>query len=343
MNVNINIEYKTLIIAVLWLFASCSLDDAMTIVQNHDTELKFTLTSNATPIVTRTEGADAYANGLPEGSTVGVFLYDSDGYDLSVEQIGTPTTWTYKTEKVTSDGLTVLDLSIPGYKKNPRYPVNLDSSDKDYIEVFAVYPNNPSVTPATTIYTFEAKLDQTTAASVAASDFMATDVAHYDATYCNANNIQLLMKHRMARLKVAFVPKTGSDLTSANMPTTFDVLNVEHTLSIMPKIGLVTSSGNATTEENPIKGSVSESFLIAPQTIAEGTKLLKFDILPYNYENGTLFKGIKGLTFSLPSNIEFKAGYRYDIKVVIDIDHVTTTGSINAWTEQNISFDPRIL
>jgi hypothetical protein len=144
----------------------------------------------------------------------------------------------------------------------------------------------------------------------------------------------------MAKVTVVFTPKSGSDLTAANMPTNFDVLNVYRDVTVtLPKTastgGVSGGTGTKTSESVPLHACTSHSFFIPPQTLTAGTTLLKFNI---NANEATdtysAFKGINGATFVVPTGgVTFQAGYQYLITVLVDVDFITMPGSITPWVD----------
>lgn len=346
-----NIILYVLAIAAIGLLSTCSSNndyDGDEPLSAYDLPIQFAVSSvDGMEVMTRSDESDTYNSSLPVGSEIGVYIYDSDGYDLSVSQPVKPspsTTWVYQVSgSVGTDGFAPLRLT--SHTKNPRFPLKEDSlsTDTEYktnVKVFAVYPNNPDFKPSentnnATSYDFTVNLAQDTEGNIKTSDLLASDQATYTSTDCESR-LSLLMKHRMAKIKVAFTPKEGSDLTAANMPTAFDVLNVNRTVTITPTTGtIVTSTANSdkTTADAPLKGVTTESFFIPPQTVAAGTAMLKFNVLPNGEEdNFPTFLGINGCTFAPAANTTFEAGKQYLITVTVDVDFATMTGTITPWT-----------
>lgn len=335
----------TVAVAALCLLAGCSADETTDGGQAGGLDILFSTAGvGGEKAATRADASDTYNSALPAGTDIGVYIYDSDGIDICTLQPldKTSKTWVYRTVGAADASTRKSVLSLTSHTQNPRFPVKSGTSEyKDYVEIFAVFPIKEGFTPSTMpeSYTFSVSDDQTVAANIVASDLLASDIAQYTAEQCE-QVLDLVLRHRMAKVLVTLTPKSGSDLTSENIPGTFDVLNVYRTLTVTPKTGTV-SDGNAdlTTEAAPLKGSTSESFFIPPQTVTAGTTLLKFDILP----SGDAFKGIEGVTFKPAASVSFEAGKVYHVNVTVDVDLATLTGTITSWTNENLPFDPRVL
>lgn len=351
----------SLAFAALLLSAGCSSDEAAPLVQPNGTQIRFSSASVETPAVTRTDASDTYNDALTAGSSIGVYIYGyetsnaSTGYDIS-QYITYPTaandaskTWVYQTvgEAVaTSDGKQS-NLVLTSHTKAPKFPVKVsnENDDMDHVDIFAVFPNNADVTPSTESYRFTVDLDQRDEDKIKDADLMTNDITKYTKDQCEGQSLQLVLRHRMAKVHVTFIPKTGSDLTTANMPTNFDVIGVRRTVVVTPKAGRVTltTSGEnsaATTADSPMLGTASQSFFIPPQTINANSTFLKFNI---KANADGRFKGISGCTFAPSADFTFQAGYRYDITVTLDVDFVGVTGTITSWSEETLPYSPVIL
>ena len=342
----------TPLVAMLWLTLGCTADHSDVTPQHDSPELHFTAATVA-GATTRADAGDAYNDALPSGSNIGVYIYGYEGttgYDISADPViknAASKTWVYTTVgsaySVTeaSETFKVSNLVLTSHTKAPKFPgkVSTSGGDMDNVKIFAVYPNNTAFKPSGNkgtdnndidYYDFTAEINQTTANAIMGSDLMASDLATYTKAETEHVNLRLNLKHRMAKVHVTFVSKAGSDLTSANMPLTYDVIGVYRSLRINPKAGTVTpittgANGVKTTEADPLQASVDHSFFIAPQEFPAGT-LLKFNI-----RGSGNFRGIEGLTFATSSTVSFEAGKSYEVTVTIDVDHATTTGTISAW------------
>mgnify|MGYP002622573814 CR=1 FL=1 len=307
-------------------------------------ELPIQFAASSVNGVTRAGAADTYDTSLPEGSDIGVYIYDSDGIDISTKQPVDPSdskTWVYEVTG-SPDASDYAALRLTSHVKSPRFPLKNSSDYKDHVKVFAVFPNNPDFMPSGNTggdsYNFSVAIDQTDADNVKASDLMAADIAQYTSTQCESR-LNILLKHRMAKVTVVFQPKVGSDLTEDNMPTNFDVLKVYRTLTVTPTTGAI-SEGTAdqTTEANPLTACTTTSFFLPPQTLSKDNTLLKFNILATDN-----FKGINGCTFTPADDVPLQAGHQYLITVTVDVDFVTTTGTIEQWNPETMTFDPIVL
>ena len=323
------------------LLMGCSYDETISENLQSDLPIMFSSAEVGTELLTRTDASDTYNSALPANSNIGVYIYDSDGIDISVPQStpSTSTTWVYKTVGAADATTHKSTLQLISHTRNPRYPtISGTSTYKDHVKIFAVFPNNTDVTPSTASYTFSVAADQRVPENIIASDLMTSDIAQYTATQCE-EVLDLELRHRMAKLHVTLTPKSGSDLTADNIPTNFDVLNVYRTLTITLATGTI-SSGNAdiTTTSAPMLCSTEQSFFIPPQTISASTDLLRFNLLPSGE-----FLGINGVTFRPASNVTFEAGKVYNINVTVDVDFATMTGTITEWTNEDLPYDPRVL
>lgn len=339
-----NIILYVLGIAAIGLLSTCSSNndyDGDAPLSAYDLPIRFEV-SSVNGMETRAGAADTYDTSLPVNSEIGVYIYDSDNIDISTKQpvdSSPSTTWVYQVAgSVGSDGYAPLRLT--SHTKNPRFPLKNDTEYKDNVRVFAVYPNNTAFKPSgnsATSYKFTVENDQTTETAVKASDLLASDVVAYTAPQCESR-LSILLKHRMAKVTVVFQPKTGSDLTSSNMPSTFDIYNVYRSLTITPSEAPATgavSGGDAdmVLETSPMKGCTAHSFFIPPQTITANTPILKFNVLPNEATaDFPTFLGINGCTFAPAANTTFEAGKQYLITVTVDVDFATMTGTITPWT-----------
>lgn len=324
------------------LLVGCHADETASPIGQDDESLILLSALTSSPVtVTRIGAADTYNNSLPEGSEVAVYIYDDVGTYLT-GKVGSNSnataTWVYRTGTpyAAGEGLYKSSLSLYSHDKTPVFPKLDEYNLRDYVRIFAAYPNNSAYVPTVTNYTVTVPIDQTGGTTdnqnaIAASDLMTTDgMVTYTKAQCEDNTlVELQLKHRMAKVTVVFTPATGSDLTAVNMPTKFDVLNVYRSLTVTPSTGAVsTVTSGATTEAIPLKGSTTQSFFIPPQDLASGTKMLKFNIL-----GSGQFKGIEGASLSLSGAQNFEGGKAYLITVSVDVDHITMTGTITSWTD----------
>lgn len=339
---------QIILFVALWALCACSTDRqyADVVETGGDVEIQFSSTAVATNAVTRA-AADTYNNSLPSGSNIGVYIYDRDNIDISTTQptAGTPsTTWVYQTVGEADPTTHKSALRLISHARNPKFPFKSGSNTeyKDYVEVFAVFPNNTDVTPSTLNYTFTVSSTQTVEDSIKNSDLLTSSLNRYTYDDCNGQLLDLTLNHRMAKIQVVFSPKTGSDLTADNMPTNFDVVGVQRSVTVTLNTGDVTTSTDANdkaTSLNPIRAFTTSPFFIPPQSVAAGETMLRFNIL--STEN---FQGIDGATFKVPSGgVTFEAGHSYQINVTVDVDFNTLTGTITQWSEESMSFEPIIL
>lgn len=334
-----NMTVGTMLVLTL---AACGNDGPERAVDNDSDGVSIMFSSAAVSEIgrTRADASDTYNTTLPGGSDIGVFIYDCD--DQPVKGAGSSDgdkIWVYQTVG-TADATTLISsLQLTSHYKNPQYPtVSGDPNTyKTSVKVFAVFPcPASSVDLTTTSYTFSVALDQTVADNIIASDLLATEQKTYNQPHCQDNTLQLDLKHRMAKVLVTLTPKTGSDLTAANIPEAFDVLNVVRSVTIRPKAGTITTNTSEakTSELSPLKGLTTQAFFLPPQSLTADTELLKFNILA----SGN-FKGINGATFKVPTGgVTFEAGKVYHINVTVDVDFVTMTGTITPWIPETISY-----
>ena len=341
--------YLLMAAASLCLVGACSSDSDAEPTQPTTSlpELPITFAASSVNGVTRAGAADTYDTSLPVGSDIGVYIYDSDGIDISTKQPVDPsssTTWVYQVTG-TPDASGYAALRLTSHVKSPRFPTTGTGENpyKDWVKVFGVFPNNTAFMPSgnagnATSYDFTVNIDQTTEANVKASDLLTTDIAQYTSTQCESR-LSLLLKHRMAKVTVVFQPKSGSDLTAANMPTEFDVLNVLRTVTVTPTTGAISAAtGDKTTEAEPLKACTTHSFFLPPQTLTADDQLLKFNIKPTNN-----FKGMTGCGYTPAAAVTIEANKQYLITVTVDVDFITTTGTIETWNSETMTFDPIVL
>ena len=331
------------------VFGACSSNDEPGLQEQPAKELPIMFSASTVDgVISRAGAADTYDTSLPVGSQIGVYIYDSDNIDISTNQPVvtdpvTSTTWVYQvTGTVNSDGYAPLRLT--SHVKNPRFPTisSTNTNYKSNVRVFAVFPNNTAFKPSlntSNSYTFTVNSNQRTEDNIKASDLLTSDVATYTSTDCE-QRLPIVLKHRMAKVTVVFTPKAGSDLTAANMPTNFDVLNVYPSVTVTPPKAsssvTTVSSGNGTktSTSSPLQACTTHSFFIPPQTVAAGTTLLRFNVLGNESTAAyPTFKGIENATFIVPTGgVTFEASHQYLITVTVDVDFITMTGTITPWT-----------
>ena len=363
-------QYKicALLGAGLWLTLGCTADHE-TEVPRHDVELHFTA-ATVGKAVTRSDAGDFYNDALPSGSDIGVYIYgydnegDATGHDLSTLQptASTPSkTWVYATSgsAITVNGnnetYKVSNLVLTSHNKAPTYPEKTTGSGSGvmhHVNIFAVFPNNTAFKPSendndAVSYDFTALLDQTSADNIKASDLLTTNgLATYTKEQTENVSLRLTLEHQMAKVHVTFVPKTGSDLTVNNMPTSFKVNGVYRKLQVSPVAGTVTlatsgDDGAKTTTTNPLLATTGQSFFIPPQVVTLGDNewWLQFDI-----RGSGQFKGLKDCTFR-PSGgtVTLVAGHSYEVTVTVDVDFASVTGTITTWNTETMSYDTVVL
>lgn len=351
---------STLAAMLLWIVAGCTEDDAASHLsaQQEERDIVFSTATIGGGFMTRSDAADTYNDALTASQDIGVYIYGyetegaSTGYDISQYQPAESTaseTWVYQTvgDAVTVSGgkeSNLILLTTANHTKAPRFPrkVSDANSDMHHVDVFAVFPNNTSFVPSGTSYTFTVDLDQTDEEKIKAADLLTNDKVSYTKAACEGQSLQLQLKHRMAKLHVTFVPKAGSDLTAANMPTDFKVLGVRRSVIVNPMAGTVVRDDTqaATTDGAPMLATASQSFFIPPQTINAGAAFLKFDI---KANADGKFKGIAGCSFAPTLAVNFEAGKRYELTVTVDVDFVGVTGTITSWNEENLPYDTVVL
>lgn len=323
---------------------ACQSDEATTTGQTGSHAIQIDGVGVAPLSAVTRDASDAYNASLPEGKDIAVYMYDNGTTDFSTQKEKTDAsyvTWVYQTASAPyaiSGGRYQSSLSLVSHKKSPDFPKKSGSNSElvDKVTLFAMFPYDVALTPDKTNYTFTVPLSQTATqadqAAITAADLMTTDgLITYTKEQCdNKDQINLVLQHRMAKLRVAFTPKTGSDLTAGNMPTKFDVIGVQRQVTLNPKAGTVTTSTAAadrTTEAAALKGVTSQAFFLPPQPLTAGATLLKFNIL-----GSDNFRGITGATFKVPTGgVNLQAGHEYRINVTVDVDHITMTGTITPW------------
>ena len=331
-----------LAIAAAIAMLSCSGDNEPETSRQDSTPITFAAVSVDSKATTRTTmGADAHETGLPLGVTLDVFIYDRDGTVVTSDADGNPAVTLPLVYVTTEDGDPETGQSGLGLQNEslsqPVYP-KTDTNHTAYI--FAVYPAGCTSSKATAnSYTFSVSTSQRTAANVTASDLLATE--QISQPEAGGKAIDLPMTHRMAKVIVKF--NATGDLTADNMPTDFNVLNVQNTVTIAPKTGAI-SNGSAciTTTGSPtiIEACTTEAFLIPPQTIISGTEFLSFDISGTAADN---FHAITGGKFTPTRDLVFEANKVYEITVNVSVNYITATATITPWNEETMTFDKYIL
>lgn len=315
------------------IITACSDENILESTDGKDIPIMLSSAGVATEIGTRSYYADAYNTELPGSELIDVFIYDQNSTDISISQSTdqeTAHTWVYQTVGSANGGKSSLALvpsEMNNYSKTPKYP-NVGNDPSTHVSIFAIYPHKSGITPSTDSYTFSVSDTQTTEEAITGGDLMAHTITQYTATDCE-NNIELTLRHKMAKVKVTFTP--AGDLTAANMPTTFKVLNVYRTVTITPSTGTI-SKGNAdlTSTSAPLTALSDQAFFIPSQTVSE--ELLSFDIL-----GSGNFNGITGCSFTPSSAIEFNENTCYEIEVTVDVDHITATATITPWVNNDMS------
>ena len=338
------------LLAMHGLFTACSKDDADLDKDGSGKPIMLSAAGIASDFgrLTRTIYADTYNTELPSGKKIDVFIYASDNTDISIKQSATGETshpWVYQTVGAANAGKSSLSLvpaDMADYSLVPKYPTDNNSLPYSSIKLFAVYPHLSGAS-ASGSYNFTVNSNQTgkdsedndDPESILSGDLMATTLTTYTEEQCE-NAIDLTMSHQMAKIHVSFVP--SGDLTAANMPTSFKVLNVYRTISITPLTGTISLvNTDPTTSTDPLIASTQQAFFIPPQTFTPAATptekpLLTFDILP----SGN-FKGITGCAFYPSSEVQFQANTRYELVVTVDVDHVTVTATIIPWDKNNLT------
>ena len=310
--------------AVALLVSSCS-SESDTQKVSSDRTIHFTASVSGTQTPwSMTRSADDYNNSLPENAVIDVFIYDDSNNDLSVTQFGSSQTWVYKTvgDADATTGKSLLAQTSP--EDLPKFP-----SGCNFVNIFATFPHNGSVTPSQSSWTFSVSTDQTSNAQT--SDLLASEIASTGREFASAVNLD--MKHRMAKVLVIFNPT--DELSAVNMPNgTISVSNVKTSVTISPKTGSVSTSGSTTT----ITALAGEAFFLPPQTIAAGTQFLKFDLR--NNSGGT---GIQNVTVKPTTALELNGGVFYVLTVDVGIVNVSISSTITPWDKEILPFDPVIL
>lgn len=329
--------YHILAIAALLALWACSSDsDSWPKDSNECTPILFSSVSiDKNSVKTRTMAADTHNKGLDKGAEINVFIYNENGNPVkNGDEDSSPLATlplVYKTTDDANPETAQSALTPKESNTSPAYP----NGENNNAYIFAFYP-----TTATKVsddeYTFSASTDQRVADNIIQSDLLATDLIIQPRAGGKA--IDLPMSHRMAKIIVKFNP-TGS-LTEENMPTEFQVINVQKDITIRPKTtatsgsASITTSGAATT----IIANSSEAFLIPPQTISNA--FLKFTI---KGKASDKFDDIIDVTFTPTQSLTLEANNVYEITVSVNVNYVTVTAAITPWNHEDITFDKYIL
>ena len=346
------------IINILWALlilqmTACSADEEQKsgIANGKDRIIRFTASVSA-PVYSK-EGftrawADEYNDRLPINATVFVYLYayndaESTALNVATDQFGNSITgFTYATQSevdvasgrspLAQTYPTVSDISSNDPEDAlPKFPASL--SNDGYVEAVAIFlPEYANANMSGETLTFTAPADQTTQANVIKADLLTNEVSSTSKTSTAAINLD--MRHRMCKVLVQFTPTEG--LTLENMPNfTYLVENVKTELSVSLPSGTVTTTGST----GNVNAMVGEPFFIAPQTIAAGTELLKFNLRNI----GGTETGIKNVTLKPTTNLEFREGVYYVLNVSVGVRYINLTTTIKDWTGETIIFDKKLL
>ena len=337
-----------LIVAMMLLLTACHNDVAAdaSASQRTDDPILIGNVGVAPNELTRADASDVYNVSLPSGKEIGIYLYSEGTTDFSGQHPYTDgdkyKTWVYQTAGTpyaVTGGKYKSSLALVSHTKSPNFPKKTNTELVDQVTLFGMFPYDKTLTPDKTDYTFTVPLSQTASAAdqaaITAADLLTTNgLVTYTKVQCEAQAaIDLVLHHRMAKLRVVFSPKANGDLTQANMPTKFDVIGVNRTVTVNPKAGTVTTStatADKTTTDAPLKGVTSQAFFIPPQSLAAGATLLKFNVL-----GSDNFRGIQGASFAVPTGgVNLQAGHEYHINVTVDVDFITMTGTITPWDSE---------
>lgn len=318
------IRHSALLMTVVLLASSCtSTGDTREVSSDRPIYFTASVSGTQTPW-SITRSAEEYNNSFPENSVIDVFIYDDSNNDISVSQLGSSQTWVYKTvgDADAGTGKSLLTQTSPS--DLPKFP-----SGCNYVNIFATFPHNGSVTPSQSSWTFSVSTNQTT--NVETNDLLASEIASTGREFASAVNLD--MKHRMAKVLVVFNP-TG-ELSAVNMPNgSFSVTNVKTSVTISPKTGSVSTSGSTTT----ITAQAGQAFFLPPQTIAAGTQFLKF-----NLRNNAGAAGIQNVTVKPGTTLELNGGVFYVLTVDVGIVNVSMSSTITPWDKEILPFDAVIL
>ncbi len=330
------LTYLFLTASAVLAWHGCSSDHRLTATNRSVPIIFGNVTVNKGELTRATMGADVHNTGLPYGSRIDVFIYNSAGTPVPTdnELQGNPQAElpiVYVTTENPDPEMAQSALNREGNSQaSPKYPSNDDAN------IFAVWP---AMTSGSSPYTFTIQSDQRSAANVTASDLLATD--RIVQPEVGGKAIDLPMTHCMAKVIVKF--NATGNLTAANMPDEYSVLGVKNSVTIDPQTAATSSGRGAITTNSGTSNlscSTAEAFLIPPQTVAAGATFLQFDI------KGTVadhLNAISGATFKPTAAIEFQANTVYEITVNVNIDYITATATITPWNTEDMTFDKVIL
>ena len=346
------------IINILWVLlilqmTACSADEEQKsgIANGKDRIIRFTASVSA-PVYSdkgfTRAWADEYNDRLPINATVFVYLYayddaESAAVNVATNQFGSGYSgFIYQTQSEVdaASGRSPLAQTYPTASETssgdpedalPKFPASL--SNDGYVEAVAIFlPEDANASMSGETLTFTAPADQTTQANVIKADLLTNEVSSTSKTSTAAINLD--MRHRMCKVLVQFTPTEG--LTQENMPnSTYLVENVKTELSVSLPSGSVTTTGST----GNVNAMVGEPFFIAPQTIAAGTELLKFNLRNI----GGTATGIKNVTLKPTTNLEFREGVYYVLNVSVGVRYINLTTTIKDWTGETIIFDKKLL
>ena len=330
------LTYLFLTASAVLAWQGCSSDSRLT-ATNHSVPITFgNVTINKGELTRATMGADQHNTGLPYGSRIDVFIYNSSGTPVPTdnEAQGNPSAIlpiVYVTTENPDPEMAQSALNRESTAQaSPKYPTSDDAN------IFAVWPAMASGSSA---YSFTIQSDQRIAANVTASDLLATD--RIVQPEVGGKAIDLPMTHCMAKVIVKF--NATGNLTAANMPDEYSVLGVKNSVTIDPQTAATSSGRGAITTNSGttnLSCNTAEAFLIPPQRIESGTTFLQFNIKGIA---ANAFNDITGVTFKPATDIEFQANTVYEITVNVNVDYITATATITPWNTEDMTFDKVIL
>lgn len=273
--------------------ASCQSEDS---IEQNQSEIQLTSVINP---MSRATSLTQQSTQIASGQEVGVIINGAKEAHTNVK-------WT-----VGEDGA-LTNTSTPIYWSNRE------------ATIYAYHPYNSSWSGTDKLESFSVNTDQSTDAGYLNSDLLwATKTGTK-----TSNPVELSFIHKLAKINVTLTSTDITDLSGA----TISICGTKTSTSFNPITGELSAASNIAN----IKAGVTTteaytaSAIIIPQTVANGTQLIK---VTHNNKN---------FYYKLSTDKEFKAGhsYSYTLKVKEKLVEVEVeSDNITDWTDEDINGD----
>lgn len=273
--------------------ASCQSEDS---IEQNQSEIQLTSVINP---MSRATSLTQQSTQIASGQEVGVIINGAKEAHTNVK-------WT-----VGEDGA-LTNTSTPIYWSNTE------------ATIYAYHPYNSSWSGTDKLESFSVNTDQSTDAGYLNSDLLwATKTGTK-----TSNPVELSFVHKLSKINVTLTSTDIADLSGA----TISICGTKTSTSFNPITGELSAASNIAN----IKAGVTTteaytaSAIIIPQTVANGTQLIK---VTHNNKN---------FYYKLSTDKEFKAGhsYSYTLKVKEKLVEVEVeSDNITDWTDEDINGD----